>query len=359
MKKTGLYLMILVLVGWNIFLSLEVISLRENGGVTQTTQIIENKVTQFTTDVTQVVEHSLEKVVGISSYRQGILFSSGSGAIYKVGSGQVMIITNNHVITNADTIEVIFANGRTFPGELMGSDIYTDLALISVAVDFSVNPFKFGDSAVSKVGEWVLAIGSPLGQEFQGSVTMGILSGKDRVVPVDLNNNGINDWDMIVLQTDAAINPGNSGGPLINLAGELIGINSMKIASDTVEGMGFSIPINEVVPIMEQLEQFGRVIRPVLGVSAVGISDLSIFQKNVYGIPLTQTGGLYVTSVVIGGPAAQAGILEGDIILQFDNVQIENFKQFRKMLYSKQVNDSVRIVVLRNNEQLSMSVRLQ
>lgn len=360
--KRFLSITVVLLVAFNIFLALEVQQLngkvKELGG-SQSTHIVETKVTQFTTNVTEIVDKSLEKVVGVHSYRFNNLYSTGSGAVYKVNDDEVLIITNNHVINGADRVDIAFANGVEVTGMIMGSDLFTDLALIKVVVDFDVLPFKAGDSALSKVGEWVLAIGSPLGNEFAGSVTMGILSGKDRVVPVDLDNNGLADWDMIVLQTDAAINPGNSGGPLINLAGELIGINSMKIALESVEGMGFAIPINEVVAIMEQLEANGRVIRPVLGVSAVGISEMSIYQKNSYGIQLTQTKGLYITSVVSGSPAQIAGILQGDIVVSFDGVEITSFKQFRKLLYGKKVNDLVDVVLSRDGELITARVRLQ
>lgn len=360
--KRFLSLLVALLFVFNIFLALQVQLLNDKVkdlSGSQSTHIVETKVTQFTTDVTEIVDKSLEKVVGVHSYRFNSLYSTGSGAVYKVNEDEILIITNNHVINGADRVDIAFANGVEITGEIMGSDLFTDLALIKVIVDFEAVPFKVGDSALTKVGEWVLAIGSPLGNEFAGSVTMGILSGKDRVVPVDLDNNGVADWDMIVLQTDAAINPGNSGGPLINLAGELIGINSMKIALESVEGMGFAIPINEVVAIMEQLEANGRVIRPVLGVSAVGISEMSIYQKNSYGIQLNQTNGLYITSVVSGSPAQTAGILQGDIIISFDGVEITSFKQFRKLLYGKKVNDLVDIVVNRDGEQITARVRLQ
>ena len=358
--KRFLSLLVVILLGFNIFLALEVGELNEqikDLSGSQSTHIVETKVTQFTTNVTEVVDKSLEKVVGIHSYRFNNLISTG--AVYKVNQNEVLIITNNHVISSADRVDVSFANGVEITGEIVGSDLFTDLALIKVTADFEVIPFNPGDSALSKVGEWVLAIGSPLGNEFAGSVTMGILSGKDRVVPVDLDNDGRSDWDMIVLQTDAAINPGNSGGPLINLAGELIGINSMKIALETVEGMGFAIPINEVVMIMEQLENNGRVIRPVLGVSAVGISDMSIYQKNSFGIQLNQTNGIYITSVVSGSPAQLAGIQQGDILIRFDGEEITSFKQFRKLLYGKKVNDMVDIILTRQSETITVRVRLQ
>lgn len=360
MIKKFTAILIVGLLGWNLFLSMQMNSLKEvirslDG---EQVQIIENKTVEFTTEITNVVESSVNKVVGISSYRNDTLIGSGSGAIISVDGFMVEVITNNHVINNANRVDVVFANGQAITAEIIGSDVFSDLALLQVEVDFPISAFKIGDSASSKVGEWVLAIGSPLGLNFQGSVTLGILSGKDRTVSVDISGNGMADWDMNVLQTDAAINPGNSGGPLINMNGELIGINSMKIVLQTVEGMGFSIPINEVVPIVAQLREYGEVIRPVLGISAVGISELSFFQKNRYGIDLSQTNGLLITSVMANSPALEAGIRNNDILLSFDQTIITSFKQFRQLLYSKNVNDIVDIVILRDGVQFTVSVVL-
>ena len=360
MKKL-LSLAIVVLLGFNIYLSWQVMQLQqtiENVSGEQV-QIIENKYISFVDDVTDVVDHAVNKVVGVSSYFNNRLLGTGSGAIIEVSNNQVHIVTNHHVIEGANSIKVAFANGREFDATLIGSDVFSDLALLSASPDFSVNAFKLGDSSRSRVGEWVLAIGSPLGLDFQSSVTMGILSGKDRTIAVDISGNGVADWDMNVLQTDAAINPGNSGGPLINLNGEIIGINSMKIVMQQVEGMGFSIPINEAIPIIEQLKEFGEVIRPVLGVMAVAVGEMSLYQKNAYGIDLNQTQGVFITQVMEGSPAEAAGLQENDILMEFDGQVIENFKQFRQLLYSKNVGDTVRIRVRRDNRDLNISVVLE
>jgi serine protease Do len=360
MKKTLNISVILLLLVWNSILSYEIFS-RPTESTTVTTDgtIVQQVVTEFTTDVTKVVANSIEKVVGVSSFRRGTQFSTGSGAIFDYSLGLVHIITNNHVIDGADEIRVTFANGEEIVVRLMGSDIYTDLALLEGTIDFSVLPFRLGDSSLTKVGETVLAIGSPLGLSFQGSVTQGIISGKDRVVAVDLNRDGIDDWDSIVLQTDAAINPGNSGGPLINLAGELIGITSMKIAASAVEGMGFAIPVNEIIPIITQLKENGRVIRPVVGISAVSLSELTTYQKSFYGIRLDLSQGLYVISVSQNSPAELVGINSGDIILSFDGVEITSFKDFRKRLYAKSVGDVVEVTYLRDGATISIELTLQ
>jgi serine protease Do len=345
---------------WNSVLTYEVFfNAQADTTVNPDGTVVQTVVTEFDTDVTRIVEDSIEKVVGIQAIEFEEVVSTGSGAIFDSKDGVVHIITNNHVVENASTIRAVFANGEELEATLIGSDVFTDLALLEVKVDFEVNAFKLGDSSLVKVGENALAIGSPLGLSFQGSVTMGIISGKDRVVPVDLDNNGTDDWDSIVLQTDAAINPGNSGGPLINLAGELIGITSMKIADSSVEGMGFAIPINEIIPIIQQLKDNGEVIRPVVGISAVSLDELAVYQKSYYGIRLDLNAGLYVMSVIKGSPAELSGIKEGDVITAFDNTNITSFKEFRKLLYTKNVGDVVTISYERAGKSTTVNVVLQ
>lgn len=360
MKNNLTKVLILVLIASNSFLAYEVLKTESDpASVNEDGTIIREVVTEFSTNVTDVVEASVEKVVAVSSLYNNQVYSTGSGAIYKIQDGKILIITNNHVIDSAETIKVTFANGEQLDAILLGKDFYTDLALLEVTADFTVVPFSMGDSSLVKVGETVLAIGSPLGLEYSGSVTQGIISGKDRVVPVDLNEDGIDDWDSIVLQTDAAINPGNSGGPLINLAGELIGITSMKISNSSIEGMGFAIPVNEIVPIIEQLQTNGKVIRPLVGISAVGLDELTVYQKSFYGIRLDLEDGLYILSISDNSAADDAGIRTGDIITSFDGVPVLSFKEFRKNLYSKSVGDQVEITYERNGKVNTVTVILQ
>lgn len=362
MKK---YLGILLIAGllvWNTVLTAEYLNVKkllDTLEISGEVKTIREVVTQFTTDITEVVKDSVGKVVGVSNYYQGALASTGSGAIVLNEDGAVYIVTNNHVIEEATSISVTFANGETLEAELVGADVYTDLALLKVLVDFNVTPFVLGDSALTNVGEYVLAIGSPLGLEFSGSVTMGIISGTNRIVPVDLDDDGEDDWDSIVLQTDAAINPGNSGGPLINLAGELIGITSMKIADSSVEGMGFAIPVNEMAPIIEQLKTNGKVIRPVLGITGVSVDTLTTSQKSYYGIQLDLDDGIMVVDVSQGSPAAKAGLKSNDVIISFDGQTITSFKQFRRLIYGKKVGDTVEIIYVRGTQTLTTSATLE
>ena len=203
-----------------------------------------------------------------------------------------------------------------------------------------MKPIAIGDSSKVKVGEFVVAMGSPLGVEFSNSSTFGIIYGKDRLVPVDLNGDGRSDWDMVVMQTDAAINPGNSGGALVNMNGELVGINSLKISSSNVEGMGFSIPINEVIPIIKQLKDHGKVEYPIVGISAVSVDELHPFYLRQIG--LVEVQGVLVFDVLSDSAADKAGIKENDILVNFDGQEVSNFKDFRKALYSKRKGDKVK-----------------
>lgn len=359
MKNTLTKILIFILIGSNSFLAYYILSNENQIYVTDDGKTIREVVTQYTNNVTNIVESSIEKVVGVSSLFNNQVYATGSGAIYDVVDGKILIITNNHVIDGYDDIKITFANGEQLDATILGNDSFTDLALLSVDADFSVESFSLGDSSLIKVGEDVLAIGSPLGLEFQGSVTMGIISGKDRLIPVDLNGDGIDDWDSIVLQTDAAINPGNSGGPLINLAGELIGITSMKIADSSVEGMGFAIPINEVIPIISQLYEDGKVIRPLIGISAVALEDLTVYQKSFYGIRLDLQQGLYIFNVDVNSAAYKAGLKEGDILTSFDDIPVTSFKAFRKVLYGKSVGDVVAVIYERDGVSYTSSVSLQ
>lgn len=270
MKRLTAFLLV-ALIGWNIVLTILYLQVRETttaaNAQQQTTQKVEQASVNITSDVTKLVADSENKVVTVTAKARGQSIDSGSGAIYKIQGKTVYIITNNHVVADGDEAVVTFANGKEQQVTIVGKDELTDLALLKTDVDFKADAFTMGDSSLVKKGEYVIAMGSPLGIEYQGSVSGGLISGVDRRMEMDIDNNGVADWDVNVLQTDAAINPGNSGGPLINMAGELIGINSMKITDTSVEGFGFALPINEVLPIITELENNGKVVRPILGIS--------------------------------------------------------------------------------------------
>ena len=232
--------------------------------------------------------------------------SEGSGVIYKKDGNSAYVVTNNHVVDGAEQLEIMLSDGTKVVGELVGADTYSDIAVVKIASDKVSTVAEFADSDKITVGETAIAIGSPLGTEYANSVTQGIVSSLSRTVT--MTNDDGKTISTNAIQTDAAINPGNSGGALINIEGQVIGINSSKISStssssESVEGMGFAIPSNDVVKIINQLEENGKVIRPALGITMANLSDLSTVSISHLNIPTSVTGGVVVASVQSGMPA--------------------------------------------------------
>ena len=325
------------------------VQVQENKGNTTTTQNVSLKVN---TDVTNAVEKAGDAVVGITNIQTTSFWSqegdgqeagTGSGVIYKKENDKAFIVTNNHVIEGANQLEVTLADGTKIPATVKGSDPWTDLAVLEVDGNSIKTIAEFGDSDTLKSGEPVIAIGNPLGLGFSGSVTSGIISGVERTIPVDLNRDGIEDWQVEVLQTDAAINPGNSGGALINIAGQVIGINSMKIAQEAVEGIGLSIPINTAIPIIKSLEQFGEMIRPTMGVQLRNLTEISAYhQQETLKMPNDVTEGVMIEAVVANSPAGRAGLKELDVIVAMDGETIADVITLRKHLYNeKNIGDKM------------------
>ena len=241
----------------------------------------------------------------------------GSGVIFKNDGGDSYIVTNNHVISGAKELVVSLPDGRSLKGKLVGADEMTDLAVVKVG-DGKLPTAKFGDSDKIVVGEPAIAIGNPMGLEFQGSVTSGVISALNRTLD-------ISDKRVKLLQTDAAINPGNSGGALVNADGEVIGINSAKVAANGVEGMGFAIPINTVQTVIDSLMSKGYVARPYLGVS---IFDPETAGR--YGYQLNIDKGVYVFQLSLNGPCGKAGLQRGDIILKLDGKETNSVSDMRE-----------------------------
>ena len=285
---------------------------------------------------------------------------SGSGVVYKTEGGDAYVVTNNHVVEGSDAVEVMFINGEKVPAEIVGSDIWTDLSVLKISAEHVTKVAEFGDSDSLVVGEPAIAIGSPLGTEFASSVTSGIISGKGRSVPVDINGDGIPDWNSTAIQTDAAINPGNSGGALVNIQGQLIGINSMKISTSTVEGMGFAIPSNDVKEIVAELEENGEVIRPYLGIQYQPLSLISETDKqNVLQLPKSVTEGVVITSVVPGSPADEAGLEAYDVIVSYNGEPVTDEVNLRQHIYNTDVNTTVDITFYRGPEEDTVSVDME
>ena len=314
--KIVITLLVVASLGMNVFLFTKVNKSSSSGSSSNKNATVENVNYDVKSSTTDVIEKVNSSVVGVLVYANGTASGSGSGVVYRVDGKTAYIITNAHVVSGATDVQVVFSNKESVNATIVGSDTYSDIAVLKLTADFDMTAIKCGDSSLLDQGETVLAIGSPLGIEYAGTVTQGIVSGIDRTVSVDLNDDGQEDWDMNVIQTDAAINPGNSGGALVNMAGELVGITSMKLSNTSVEGMGFALPINDVITSVEQIIENGKVTRPQIGISGVSLSGYSSYQLRYYRINTDLTDGIYVSRVTSGGAASKAGIQEGDIIVE-------------------------------------------
>lgn len=322
--------------------------------------------------IIEVVEQVSSAIVGITNIQKRADFWSGdeineagtgSGVIYKLTDDSAYIVTNHHVVEEADVVEIILDDDTNIDAELLGSDIFTDLAVLKaprseIPIEHAIN---MGTSNNVKVGEPVIAIGNPLGHMFAGSVTQGVISGKQRTIPIDLNQNGRPDWQTDVLQTDAAINPGNSGGALINIEGQLIGINSMKVNQEIAQGIGFAIPIDAAKPIIAQLEETGTVHRPHMGVEIYSLEEVPQTEwEDTLNIPNDVTGGVYIWSIDRQSPAELAGLRRLDVITSFAGEEVEDIVALRKILYEeKQIGDEVEVVYYRNGRKHKTSVILE
>lgn len=285
---------------------------------------------------------------------------TGSGAVYKIDGDTAYVFTNNHVIEGSDAVEVMFKDGTRVTATLLGADVWTDLAVLSIDASDVTAVAEFGDSDNLTVGEPAIAIGSPLGTNFATSVTSGIISAVGRTVPVDTNMDGELDWEMTAIQTDAAINPGNSGGPLVNIAGQVIGINSMKISSSVIEGMGFAIPSNDAIDIINQLEQTGEVVRPVLGVAMVDVSMISYQQQQaILNLPEEVREGVVIAEVSEGSAADEAGLQANDVLVSFNGVDIANGIELRQEIYNTEIGQEVEVEFYRDGELQSATLTMR
>lgn len=356
--KIVITLLVVASLGMNVFLFTKVNKSSSSGSSSNKNATVENVNYDVKSSTTDVIEKVNSSVVGVLVYANGTASGSGSGVVYRVDGKTAYIITNAHVVSGATDVQVVFSNKESVNATIVGSDTYSDIAVLKLTADFDMTAIKCGDSSLLDQGETVLAIGSPLGIEYAGTVTQGIVSGIDRTVSVDLNDDGQEDWDMNVIQTDAAINPGNSGGALVNMAGELVGITSMKLSNTSVEGMGFALPINDVITSVEQIIENGKVTRPQIGISGVSLSGYSSYQLRYYRINTDLIDGIYVSRVTSGGAASKAGIQEGDIIVKFDGKEVTTYKSFLTELYSKEPGDKVSVVVNRNGTEKTIEVTL-
>ena len=325
-----------------------------------------------TTSTSEAVDKVKNAVVSVITYsdssNQGLfekeensdsqISSEGSGVIYKKEGKYAYLVTNTHVINGAKKVDILLADGNKVPGEVVGSDVYSDIAVVRISADKAKAVAEFGDSNQLTVGETAIAIGSPLGTDYANSVTQGIISSQGRNVKLKADNG--QNISTRALQTDAAINPGNSGGPLINIQGQVIGITSSKISNNgqtSVEGMGFAIPANDVVNIIKQLEEKGKVVRPALGIQMMDLSNLSTSDLSHLKLPEKISGGVLVRSTLENMPASDK-LQRYDVITKIDDTDIESTADLQSALYSHQINDTIKVTFYRDGKQQTTSIKL-
>ncbi len=309
--------------------------------------------------ISEAVEKVYDGVLMIRNYQNDEVASTGTGFVYKIEGDSAYVMTNQHVVDNADKVTLITSKDEEIDGEVLGGDSYVDIAIIKIKKYDGIKALQLGNSENAKLGDLVFTIGSPLGYEYRGSVSTGHLAGKDRLVSVstDSTTSG-SDWVMKVLQTDAAINPGNSGGPLMNTNGEVIGVISMKFVQTEVEGMGFAIPIEYVNSKIETLEKGEKIEWPLLGVSMINVSDAKGSYRYNFDIPNDIDSGVVVAGIQSGSGAADSDLKEGDIITKLNGEEVQDSAYLRYELYKYSAGDTIEITYIRDGKEHTTKVVL-
>ena len=381
--KKGVKVLVIILIGFlsgalGSFVTLQLYQKQGNqatnnssGTVTQTSYKNENSTTQAVNKVKDAVVSII--TYSSSSSRQSSVFngdetnsdsdnqqiaSEGSGVIYKKDDKDAYLVTNTHVINGASKVDIRLADGTKVPGEIVGSDTFSDIAVVKISSEKVTTVAEFGDSSQLSVGETAIAIGSPLGSEYANTVTQGIISSLNR--NVSLKSEDGQAISTKAIQTDTAINPGNSGGPLVNIQGQVIGITSSKIASNggtSVEGLGFAIPSNDAQNIIKQLESNGKVTRPALGIQMVNLSNVGASDLRKLNIPSGLTSGVVVRSVQNNMPA-NGHLQKYDVITKVDDKEIASSTDLQHALYNHAIGDTIKVTYYRNGKEETTSIKL-
>ena len=306
------------------------------------------------TSLKPAIDKIYDAVVFIEGYIGGDLSNRGTGFVYKTDDSNGYIVTNEHVIEDCTEIKVMFSNDQEVSAEVLGKDSYLDLAILKVPKKYVLQVASLSTSEKTNLGDTVFTVGSPIGKNYRGSVTSGILSGKDRLVSTSVSDSNQDDWVMKVLQVDASINPGNSGGPLLNVNGEVIGICSLKLVDDDVEGMGFAIPIEYAKGYMDDLEKGKTLKRPVLGISMSNIDDTSKLMRNNIDVNNKLKEGVVVLKTKENIP-----LKKGDIIIKINNNDTKDIAYLKYELYKHNPGDTIKVTYYRNNHKKISKIKLK
>lgn len=319
----------------------------------------EQKIVKVVDDgISEGINNVYKSVIVVESYKNNSLISTGSGFAFKSDKDHTYIITNHHVISSGSKFLITLSDGSELEASLVGSDVYSDIAVLKVSNNDKLLVANIGDTSKMSVGDTVFAVGAPMGKEYANTVTRGILSGKDRMVETAVDGSYSYNWIMNVMQTDAAINPGNSGGPLCNASGEIIGVTSMKIVESSVEGIGFAIPIEDAVKYANALMKSGKITRGYIGVEMYNASE--VFQLARNGITLDENikEGAVIVSVNDDSPAKESNLKRGDVVVKIDNHKISNISEFRYYLYKYNVGDTITLSVYRDGKIQNIKVKI-
>ncbi len=320
----------------------------------------EKEVTVTDSGIADAVEKVYDSTVIVEVYSKNTLYGSGSGFIFKKDNDVYYVMTNNHVITKATSVKIVLSNGKSYDTTLIGSDKYLDVAILGIKTEDELSVAEIGSSENMRVGDTVFTVGAPVdANTYSGTVTRGILSGKDRMVSVSTSNSYVADYIMKSLQTDATINSGNSGGPLCNANGQVIGITNMKLVATSVENMSFAIPIEEAMEYAEKILNKEDTTRPTLGVQMADLSAAAQL-KFYYGIDIPDNleSGVVVAGVVDNSDASRAGIKTGDIITQIDGKNVSSMAELKYQLYQHNIGDKIKITLYRDGKEKTVEATL-
>lgn len=307
--------------------------------------------------ITQTVNKVYDSVVMIKTYnKSNKLIGSGSGFVYKKDDNYGYIMTNQHVVDKQDKIVIKFTSGDEETAEYLGGDKYIDIAVLRVPVSSIISIAKIGSSESLQLGETVVAIGTPVSEEYYNSISGGYISGLDRKVTVSVESK--QDWVQDVIQIDASINPGNSGGALVNYNGEVIGVPSLKLVDSSVEGMGFAIKIEDAMKHVDKLEKGEKIERPLLGIRHVNANETAVLKQ--YGVTIDSSieEGIVILSVVEGTSAEEAGLKVGDVIIKLDNDKVTNSAYLKYLLYKHNVGDTIKLTYIRGKDTKTVEITL-
>lgn len=319
--------------------------------------VVENRNVKITSNdsISESIDKVYDSVVVVNNYQNGRLAGYGSGFVYKKDSNYGYVLTNNHVVEDATEIRLTLSNGEEVKAEVLGTDSYMDIAVLRIDADNVLQVAEIGDSTEAKLGDTVFTVGTPVSTDYAGTVTKGIISGENREITV--TNNG-SQYMMEAIQIDASINPGNSGGPLVNINGEVIGINSVKLVESSVEGMGFAIPIEVAISQIDKLESGEPIERPVIGVTLYDLDSLPLLGYSDLRIDDSVDSGVVVDSVEAGSDAEKAGLQRNDVITKIDGTKIKNSAHLKYLLYKHNIGDSVKLTIVRNGSEKELTLKL-